>query len=1018
MKKIPKPTGRALLFVAIYFIVSPFLTSKMNAGSTMATRPMDAFQDQQTNVTGTITDMNGEPMAGVHVLVQRTTIGNISEVDGSFSIQASQNDTLVFSALGFTTQTIAVNGRMAINVQMEEDVTQLGEVVLNAGYYSVREKERTGNIAKVSRADIEQQPLPNPLAALQGRVAGVEIIQTSGVPGAGFDIRIRGRGSIRTDDNDPLYIVDGVPYASEPLGDVQTSGSILPGGKGFSPLNHINPADIESIEILKDADATAIYGSRGANGVVLITTRSGREGATQFDLDISTGFGAVAKTMDLLGTEDYLMMRREAFANDGIDPLPFNAYDLNGTWDQNRETDWQKVLFGKTAQLTDIKGTLSGGNERTRFLVSGSFNRQTTVFPGDFGNRNISVLANLHHRTKDDRLNFRFSANYSSSDNDLIATDLIREVLSLAPNAPALYQDDGTLNWENSTWSNPLRNLEGKYLAKGNNLIGNATVDLKLLEGLHLTTNLGFTQSHLKELRTIPSTTFDPAFGLGSDLSSAIHNNANRTSWIAEPQLNWNHALGHTKLDVLVGATLQERNNDRLSQFAMGFTNNALIENIGAASNLLVIGNSEVRYRYAAVFTRVNLNHRGRYILNLTGRRDGSSRFGPDNRFSNFGAVGAAWIFSREPFIKEHLPILSFGKLRGSYGTSGNDRIGDYQYLDTYSFGSAQYQNIFGLYPTRLFNPGFSWEENRKLEFALDLGFSRDRIVINGSYYRNRSGNQLVGIPLPATTGFGSLTANLNATVENTGWELGIHTVNLRSEHLTWTTDINLTLPKNRLMEFPGLEGSTYADQLVIGEPLNILKVHKSTGVDSQTGLYGFVDFNGDGIISAPEDRQVIKDLNPEYFGGVSNGLRYKNFHLDILFQFTKQLGRSYLYSSGIVGGMSNQPQSVLDRWQAAGDRTDIQRFTSGQDPNGLLAHNHYIESDATIEDASYLRLKTLSLSYTVPVSGETGFGCELFLRGQNLWTLTAYSGLDPETRSSSTIPPLRYITLGTHLTF
>ncbi|WP_072877709.1 SusC/RagA family TonB-linked outer membrane protein [Flagellimonas taeanensis] len=999
---------RGILLVLLYVFLMPFCAFYMQAGT--------ALEPPQATISGTVTDTSGNPLAGVNLVVESKHIGTISDVDGSFSITADPTDVMVFSMVGYKTLSVPISGRGEVNVQLKEDVTVLGEVVLNAGYYTVSERERTGSIEKVTAVDIEQQPLNNPLGALQGRVAGVEITQTSGVPGARFDIKIRGQSSIRTGGNDPLYIVDGVPYASEPLGDVQTSGSILPGGKGFSPLNLINPADIESIEVLKDADATAIYGSRGANGVVLITTRSGSIGKTKVDLDISTGFGTVANKMDLLGTEEYLKMRQEAYFNDGIEPLPFNAYDVNGTWDQNRETDWQKELFGKTAQLTTVKGTLSGGNEQTRFLVSGSFNRQTTVYPGDFDNDNISVLANFHHKTKDDKLTFRFSVNYATSDNNLVATDLIREALALAPNAPKLYNGDGTLNWENSTWNNPLRNLEGKYLAKGNNLIGNASVELRLLKGLHLTTNLGFTQSHLKELRTIPSTTFDPAFGLGSDQSSAIHNNSDRTSWIVEPQLNWSHDMGSTTLDILIGATLQEQNSNRLSQFAMGFTNNALIENIGAASDLFILGNSEVQYRYAALFGRFNMNHKGKYILNITGRRDGSSRFGPDNRFSNFGAIGAAWIFSRESFIEDHLRFLSYGKLRGSYGTSGNDQIGDYQYLDTYSFDNAQYQNIFGLYPTRLFNPGFSWEENKKLEFAIDLGFLLDRITLSGSFYRNRSGNQLVGIPLPATTGFGSLTANLDATVENTGWELGLHTVNLRTEHLTWTSSLNLTLPKSKLLEFPDLEGSTYANQLVIGEPLNSIKVYKSTGVDPQTGLYGFEDFNGDGIISTPEDRQVVKNLNPKYFGGISNNLSYRNFTLDALFQFTRQLGRSYLANRGVVGGMSNQSKNVLNRWQEVGDQTVIQRFTSGQDPEGSMAHNFFTEGDASIEDASYLRLRTLSLSYQIPL--ERNFKCKIFLRGQNLWTITNYSGLDPETRSSSTIPPLRYITLGTRLTF
>lgn len=974
------------------------------------------IQQRTLQVSGTITDVNGA-LPGVSITVKGKSSGTVSGLNGKYTIEVTSNDILVFSFLGYKTAIIPVDGRSQIDVQLQEDMTALQEVQINAGYYTTTDREKTGSIARITSKTIETQPVSNVLATMQGQMAGVYITQTTGVPGGEFEIQIRGQNSMRLNGNSPLYIIDGVPYASSTLGDFQASGSIIP-GLGLSPLNNINPSDIESIDVLKDADATAIYGSRGANGVVLITTKKGKSGSTTFGLNISTGMGSVAKTMDLLSTSEYLAMRREAYANDGIDPLPYNAYDINGTWDENRETDWQKELFGKTSYLTDIQGSFSGGNEQTQFLISGNFNKQTTVFPGDFGNNKIAVLSNLHHQSINDKLSLKFSVNYMTNNNNLPSNDLIREALLLAPNAPKLYKDNGTLNWENSTWNNPLRNLEEKYLANGLSLIGNATIAYRIFKGFNITANLGYTQSNLKELRTIPSTTFDPAFGLGSDVSSAIHNNADRSSWIMEPQLHWKFNQGNTKIETLVGLSFQEQKSNQLSQFAFGFTNNSLIENIAAASYLFILNDTEIQYRYNAFFGRINLNHNGKYLLNLTGRRDGSSRFGPNKKFANFGAVGAAWIFSKETFVENFLPFVSFGKLRGSYGTSGNDQIGDYQYLDTYSFGTAPYQNINGLRPTRIFNADFSWEENKKIEFALELKFLQDRIFVSSSYYRNKSSNQLVGIPLPGTTGFSSLTANLNATVENTGWEFELNSINLENKQVKWSTSFNLTIPKNKLLEFPNLEGSTYANQLQIGQPLNILKVYQSTGVNPQTSLYGFTDFNGDNVIAASDDKQVIKDLNPKYFGGINNHFSYKNFKLDFLFQFTKQLGKNYLANNGIVGGTANQPTVVLQRWQNEGDQTEIQRFTTGLNPEGLLAYTNYTQSDASISDASYLRLKTLSLSYQLPTKKADGFGCELFLRGQNLLTKTNYDGLDPETRSNGTIPPLRFITVGTQLTF
>ena len=1000
---------RAPLLMLLYVFFLPLCTFYMQAGTVL--------ESPQVTVSGTVTDTSGNPLAGVNLVVDSKNIGTMSGLDGSFTINAGPDDVLIFSMVGFKTLTVPITGRDEVFVSLEEDVTVLGEVVLNAGYYTVSERERTGSIEKVTSVDIEKQPISNPLAALQGRVAGVDIQQNSGIAGANFSIQIRGRNSIRSDGNEPLYIVDGVPFSSGSLGEQQTSASILPGG-AVSPLNNLNPTDIESIEILKDADATAIYGSRGANGVVLITTKKGMAGRTEVQFNILSGLGQVSNTLDLMGTQEYVTMRREAFANEGIDPIPDNAYDINGTWDLDRETDWQKVLFGKTAYLTNIQGSLSGGSAQTQFLVSGNYHRQTNVLLGDYHNDKVSAMANLNHRSDDDRLRFHLSANFSSASNDLPASGLVLAATTLPPNAPELYDEQGNLNWEDRTWSNPLRLVQGVYRSKASNLVGNARIGYKVLDHLEVSANMGYTETHLKEINTSPSTIYAPPFDVITSYSSARHNVGQRTSWIVEPQLSWSPKLGDTRFNMLVGMTFQGQEDARVSESANGFTNNNLIENRAAASNLSIIADIYEEYRYQAVYGRVNLNHKGKYILNLTGRRDGSSRFGPDKRFSNFGAIGAAWVFSKEGFMTNGLPWISFGKLRASYGTSGNDQIGNYQYLDTYSFGGNQYDNVVGLYPTRLFNPDFSWEANKKLEFALDLGLFNDRVMLNVAHYRNRSSNQLVGIPLPATTGFSSINANLDATVENTGWELGLHTINVRSDAFQWSTSLNLTLPKNKLVAFPDLEGSTYANRYVIGEPLGITKVYQLEQVDPETGLYEFTDFNGDGNISSVEDRQVLRDLSPKYFGGLTNSLVYRKFSVDVLFQFTKQLGYNLWEGSSMPGRMFNQPREAMQRWQDIGDQVGVQRYATSSSQEARTAYDNHRQSDAAISDASFIRLKNLSLSYQLSMKKDHGVGCLLFLRGQNLLTITGYNGLDPEIRSNGTVPALRFITLGTQITF
>ncbi len=1016
MKNKPINAGRSVLFCVFILISAPFYTHVLANNYLSASNPLELLSLQQSQIHGKVTDDSGMPLAGVTIVVKGTQKGTTSDFNGHFTITAASHEMLVFSFVGFKTQEIVLKGQTELNVQMKTDVTILNTVEINAGYYTVKDKERTGSISKITSKDIEQQSVSSPLAALQGRVSGVDVIQTSGVPGAGFDIKIRGQNSIRPDGNAPLYIVDGMPYGSETLGNIQVSGTIIP-GTGISPLNAINPTDIESIEILKDADATAIYGSRGANGVVLITTKKGTMGRTSFTLDMSSGFGRVVNMIDLIETSDYLELRQEAYDNDGIATLPSNAYDINGTWDGNRQTDWQKELFGKTAYLTSLQGTLSGGNKRTHFLLGGTYGRQTTVFPRGSHNAKASVLANINHTSENDKLKLQLSVNYTTDFNDLVSSDLIREAYTIAPNAPKLYNEDGSLNWESSTWNNPLRQLEATYGANVNNLIGNTKISYLITENLKLSTSLGYNQTFQHEKKITPSTIFNPALGRGSSYSNIRTNDANRHSWIAEPQLDWDFNLGDTKIVTLVGMTFQEQKNSQLVNYASGFATNSLIENIAAASNVSILSNAEHTYKYQAVYGRIHINHKGKYLLNITGRRDGSSRFGPNKQFANFGAVGAAWIFSKEGFIETAIPFLSFGKLRGSYGTSGNDQIGDYQYLDSYSFNNSPYQGIIGLEPTRLFNPNFSWEINKKREVALELGFFHDRLFIASSYYKNTSSNQLVGIPLPRTTGFSSLNANLDATVENTGLELELQTINVQHNRFRWTSALNIAFPKNRLTAFPNLEGSTYTNKLVIGKPLNIQKVYQLEGVDTQTGIYTFKDYNNDDVISSPSDNQVIRDLNPKFFGGFSNTLAFKGFELNFLFQFKKQLGKNYI-ATGIPGTLTSLPKAYLKRWQQPGDQASIQRLTTGQNANALKAHLNYLESTASIGDASFIRLKNVSIAYRLDSKLLKGLGCKVYLQAQNILTVTDYQGLDPETQSSRTIPPLKTVILGTTLNF
>jgi TonB-linked SusC/RagA family outer membrane protein len=998
--------GKAFCFLFLMGTLLSFspLLSKNTLRHTRANR-------QQQQVQGTVTD-GQNPLPGVGISIKnKSNTFTVSDYSGSYSLTASPQDTLVFTYIGYKKAIVAINGRTTVNVALQIDATTLQEVKINAGYYSVKESERTGNIAKINAGAIEKQPVSNFLATMQGRMAGVYIVQTTGTPGGGFDVQIRGQNSLRTSGNDPLYIIDGVPYSSDPIG-TGINSAVLPNQP--NPLNSINPDQIENIEVLKDADATAIYGSRGANGVILVTTKKGKVGKTRFSAKLLTGTGTVSRFMNLMNTEQYLSMRKEAFVNDGISPIPDYAYDVNGTWDPNRYTNWQKELMGGTAVITDIQTSLSGGSAQTQFLVSGNYNKQTSVIPGDFVYLKGNGYVNLNHESENKKFKINVSAGYTIQHNNQPKIDLMREAVKMSPNAPSLYNAEGTLNWENNTFNNPLRNLEGEYKSQTNDLLGNAVLSYNFTENLQIKSSFGYTALDNTELTGDPSTRYSPAYDLGPEYSTLIASNAHRSSWIVEPQLNWNNSFGQGKLDLLVGSTFLSQQSNQLVQYAYGFSSNSLLYNLSSASNIFTMVSDETQYKYQAFFGRINYNWKEKYIINATGRRDGSSRFGPGDQFATFGAIGIAWLFSRENLFKDST-VISFGKLRSSYGITGNDQIGDYQYLDTYASSGINYGGTIGLQPSRLYNPQFGWETNKKFEVALEMGFFNDRIFFTTAWYSNQSSNQLTGIPLPGTTGFSTLQANFDATVRNQGTELTLRTVNFQTSDFNWTTNFNLSLAKNSLKEFPDLENSTYANQYVIGQSLSIQKVYHFTGVDPQTGIYTFEDVNGDGQLSGTEDKKTIRDFSPEYYGGLQNTFKYKRWQLDFLFQFVKQINYNNSVYFDVPGTQGNQPASVVNHWQQAGDKAPYPIYTDGTNSAAVDGYYKFFESDGAISDASFIRLKNVSLSYDIPLSEVQ---CRIFFEGQNVLTFTHYNGIDPEFRSVGYLPPLRVLSFGLQLNF
>lgn len=984
---------------------------------------------QPLTITGKIINEDGEPIVGATIAIRQYTGDQMpasgyqtqTNRDGAFTIPGLRlNDTLIVTATGYQPYFLLFdhNNRGTITITLTRKTALLDEAVVIA-YGKTTRRLNTGSVSRLSAADISRQPVSNPLSTLEGRVPGLTIVQSSGAPGASVKVQLRGQNSI-AQGSEPLFIIDGVPFAPNNqvinrLPSVLTTAA----GTGLSPFNTINPADIQSIEILKDADATAIYGSRGANGVILITTKKGSTSALELDLNFSSGISTVTRTAPMLNTSQYLQMRREAFANDRANPTPNNAPDLL-RWDTTRYTNFADLLLGGTAHSNRAGASLSGGTVTTRFRLNTTWHRETTVFPGSMANNKGNFHFYLSHNDPGQRFTLNLSTSYALDQNNLAASGLAA-LINLPPNTPPLLNPNGGLAWSENggSFNNPLAYIKKSYEAKTNNLVSHLQLGYALPFGLTIGTGLGYNNMNVEEVLLNPIVSQNPST---SPRGSSLFGFSRFQSWLAEPQLNYKKQWQKTGLEALLGATFQHTGSNGYTIAAGGYSNDALLQSIAAAPDITSRSNSQNQYRYQAYFGRLTYNYDSRYILNLSGRRDASSRFGPGRQWASFGALGAAWIFASETSPSK-LPFLSFGKIRASYGTTGNDQVGDYKYLDTWS-AALPYNGATALYPTALFNPDYGWEINKKLECAIDLGFFSNRVLLSAAWFRNRSSNQLVEYVLPTQTGFFSIISNWPALVENRGWELELNSIIIKSNTLTWSMSANISFPKNELRSFPGLAGSSYANTYETGHPLSLIKKLDYTGVNPQTGIFSFRDVNQNGSIQVPSDFLTNGFVGPRWFGGLGNTITYKNMGLHAFIVFKKQWGSTYrasIYQPGFYPGtLNNQPVYVMDRWQHPGDETSIQKFTISSSSAAAREINRFRSSNGFYGDASFLRLKTIDLFWNLPalvLSKLKLSRLRIYLQAQNLFTLTSYEGSDPETQNLYAMPPLKTIMAGIQIT-
>jgi TonB-linked SusC/RagA family outer membrane protein len=978
---------------------------------------------KQVNVSGKVTTQQGEVLAGASVEMKNGKKSTLTDAKGIFELNnVPIGAMLVISYTGYSKKEIEVSKADLETVVLVLANNKLDQAQVIA-YGATTERLSTGNVTTVTAKEIEQQPVTNPLLALEGRVPGLVVTQTSGMPGSSVTVRIQGQNSI-DNGNDPFYVVDGVPYSSQPLQGLSPAGG--------NPLDFINPMDIESISVLKDADATAIYGSRAANGAILITTKKGKIGKTKFDIRFEDGWSTIAKTLQLLNTPQYLEMRHEAINNDGLTVQPTD-YDINGVWDTTRNANWQKILLANSARYANLNADISGGNETTQYFVGATYNQQAPPFPGDFKDQKASLHFGLTTTSTNKRFKLQLGGSYLVDNNQLPGTDLTTEAFRLAPDNPSLLNKDGSLNWAldqngNSTLvnnANPLSFTLQKYNNTNNNLVSSAVVSYQILSGLDIKANFGYTNQQTNETTTDPLLAIPPAWRSFIN-SSAGYQYSYQHSWIIEPQANFTKIFGKAKVEALIGTTIQQSQTNSLQLQGSGYSSDLLLLDPQAASTIIVSGTSQSVYKYNAAFGRVGLDFDNSYLVNLTWRRDGTSRFGADNQFHDFGAFGIGWIFSNTDFVKNNLAALSFGKLKASYGITGSDQIGDYNYLSLYTpYSSLPYQGITSLTPNFLTNPYLQWEETKKIEYGIDLGFAKDRILFNATYVMNRSSHQLLSYDLPSITGFESVANNFPATVQNTGGEFSLTTVNIKNKKFSWTTHFNITIPKNKLISFPGLANTGYASSLEIGKPITgYRKVYHFLGVNDTTGIYQVADSKGNATYtpSYGTDNTVVVTTAPKYYGGLGNTITYKNIEIDIFFQFLDQTADNYRFGYDPGGfNAGNQPSYVLDRWRKTGDHASIQRFNSNYAYGGEYFNATY--SDAGFSNGSFIRWKNLALSYTLPGAYSSKVGLQdlrIYLQAQNLLTITAYKGLDPEnpTSISPGLPPLRVVTIGVKAAF
>jgi TonB-linked SusC/RagA family outer membrane protein len=947
-------------------------------------------QQPETSINGKVTDEYGLPIPGVEIVHNLTGKGVTSDFDGLYEIsdKFSENSVLIFSYVGLLVKEVKVDSQTVINIQMMQDEQQLNEVVV-LGYGSQLRKNITGSVSTIDGQSFESRPNNQVGSLLQGQAAGVQVISGSGKPSAGFSVRIRGTNSINA-GSEPLYVVDGVPTTD---------------------TRSINPTDIESITTLKDASSAAIYGAQAANGVVLITTKSGTTSKPRVTFDSYMGVSQVWKTLPVLNGEQYRDLMTEL------------GYSTD--WDSfNARTDWQDKIF-QNGLSENYQASVSGKTESTNYYISAGYTAQEGAVRSSALERS-NFKINLDQKINDNikigtRIAYTQYTDVDVNDNNNVNAGGVLLGALTTPSIIGIFNPDGSFTSNPfQNWENPLASTDGlEREFSSSRFLGNVFLEANIFKGLKYKINYGIDENY-----GIFDSFLDPfRTGFGSALGGQSINNTNKTSYyIFENTLTYNKTVNKHLIEALVGTVGQKFRFENSSIETRNFGSDG-VSTPNAGAELFNASATKSERANTSFLSRLNYSFDDTYLLTANFRADGSSAFGPDNRWGYFPSFSLGWRVSNEAFL-ENTEVINDFKIRAGWGVVGNDQINNFAYLGIVSPG-ANYPFLGasqpGTFPATLQNLTLRWEESEQTNVGFDLQLFDNKISFTVDAYIKNTRDLLFQTPLPTTSGFENVLQNVGS-LRNRGIEFSFNSANISTDTFSWNTGFNISFNRNEVVDILGQQrllapiagGRGEASILKEGEPLGSLFGYIFGGVDPATGNAFYIDRNGESTFNpTEEDRTIIGDPNPDFFFGFTNTFTYKNLDLFVFIQGSygnDLLNATRIETEGMIGP-KNQSLDVINRWRTPGDITDIPRASFGNIDNSRV-------STRFIEDGSYIRFKTVTLSYNLPqkwIDFLKMNSLKFYATGENLFTITDYSGFDPEVNAFGGNNTVQGIDFGTY---